>query len=203
MMVFHCDCGRWPSRFLRVPRRFWPECCGSRATGTRICSRAGLWRLWMRGQKSTSMWGTPWLHIPPGITWCSGRDTYPFSSSPFPPDSLLSSSHLTFCSELFLIFDSFFFFKTQTLHSFYQNMVNRPAKGSVCTGVYISGPRRCTCCGRSGQCAHFTLLHRALWSQQVQTHTYFQDRLQVSESLTGLKTKFVLSQCLLAEGTMS
>lgn len=78
----------------------------------------------------------------------------------------------------------------QTLVSLQQNMGNRPAKGSMCTGVYICGTWRRTCCRRSGQCPHLTLLHRALRSQQVQTHPYFPDWLQVRERLTGAKTHF-------------
>lgn len=72
-MAFHCGCGRWPWRCLPVLKRFWQECCGSRVTGTRTCWRAGQCRLWMKRQKSTSMSGIPWLHIPPKTTWSSGK----------------------------------------------------------------------------------------------------------------------------------
>lgn len=94
-----------------------------------------------------------------------------------------SSSYSKLCSDFMFVC-----FLIQTLHSLYQNLGNRPAKGSMCTGVYICGPWRRSCCRRSGQCLHVALLHRALRRQQVQTHTYFQDRLQVSGCLTGVKT---------------
>lgn len=95
--------------------------------------------------------------------------------------SLLTSSpfYQRLCSGLWL--------KTVCLN---QNMADRPAKGSVCTGVYICGPQHCSCCWRPGKHPPVTLLYRALRREQVQTYTYFQDRLQVREFLTAVKTNF-------------
>lgn len=85
--VFHrcmtgspCGCGRWPWKFQPLQRTFWRECCENKATGTRICWSAGQWRPWMTERTFTSMSGTPWLHIPPETTWCSGRPLPLFSS---------------------------------------------------------------------------------------------------------------------------
>lgn len=67
----------------------------------------------------------------------------------------------------------FSFYLTSTVTSFCQVMGHRPAEGSVCTGVYICGPRGSTCCRRASQRPHLTLLHRALRKQQIQTHAHF------------------------------
>lgn len=58
-------------------------------------------------------------------------------------------------------------------------MDNRFAKGGMCTCVYIFGTWGCASGGSPRQRPHLTLLHRTVWSQQIQTHARFQDRPQV------------------------
>lgn len=82
-------------------------------------------------------------------------------------------------------------------------MDNRPAKGSMCTGVYICRAWRHTCRRHSGKYPHVTLLHWALWRQQVQTHTYFQDRLQVSKCQTWIRLCNIFSLMLEWTNNMS
>ena len=108
-MGFHCGCGRWPWRCPLVRRRCSRGCCGNRATGMRICSRVEWWRPWTRRQRSTSTSRTPWLHIPPETTWCSGMFPLLFlssssSSPPVPNTRLVRISaliHVLFLNEPF------------------------------------------------------------------------------------------------------
>lgn len=172
MTASRCGCGRRPSRWPPAPRRSCRGCCGSRATGTRTCWSAGQWRRWTSGPRSTSTSATPWLLIPPEITWCSGRQR-------FPRAGLLM--FLMFLKLLLPSRRSFISLSLQPSLCPPQDVGDRPAEGSLRAGGDVRGPQRRRSSGRPHQRAHVTLLHGALWGGQDQAHAHFQGRLQVSD----------------------